>query len=143
MAVTGADVVNEARSWLGVPWRHLGRNRQGVDCVGLLVVVARALRISEHDDTSYPRRPDGSFLRRFGEVMQAKPLKEAADGDVLVFAHRDHPGHCGIRATRFGRPSLIHSHARRRHVIEEELAQAIPGIGRPVACYALPGVEEA
>lgn len=141
MATTGADVVKEARSWIGVPWRHLGRNRQGVDCVGLLVVVAHALDLSDHDDTAYPKRPDGSFLRRFGEVMDAKPIKDAGPGDVLVFAHRDHPGHCGIVAERHSRPTLIHSHARRRHVIEEDLQQASPGIGRPVACYVLPGVE--
>jgi cell wall-associated NlpC family hydrolase len=34
-------IVSAARSWLGVPWRHQGRTRQGVDCAGLVVLVGR------------------------------------------------------------------------------------------------------
>lgn len=46
VAVTGADVVQEAKSWLGVPYRYGGTSRSGVDCSGLTLSVYRALGIS-------------------------------------------------------------------------------------------------
>ena len=49
--VTRTDIVAAARGWLGVPWRHQGRSRAGVDCVGLVVVVCRSLGLSDHDST--------------------------------------------------------------------------------------------
>jgi len=33
--------VAAARSYLGVPWVRQGRSRQGVDCIGLVVLAAR------------------------------------------------------------------------------------------------------
>lgn len=33
--------VDHARKYLGVPWRHQGRSRGGLDCVGLVVLAAR------------------------------------------------------------------------------------------------------
>ena len=43
---TQAGVVTEtfvaaARGYVGVPWRHLGRSRTGVDCIGLVLLAAR------------------------------------------------------------------------------------------------------
>jgi len=38
-SITRQDVVDEARTWIGVPWVHGGRARSGVDCAGLLHVV--------------------------------------------------------------------------------------------------------
>ena len=35
MTVTREMVVAEARTWIGVKWRHQGRTREGVDCIGL------------------------------------------------------------------------------------------------------------
>lgn len=33
------EVIVEARTWLGVPFRHQGRSRTGVDCIGLVIAV--------------------------------------------------------------------------------------------------------
>ena len=41
---TSDEVVREARTWVGVPFRHQGRSRSGVDCGGIIVVVLRELR---------------------------------------------------------------------------------------------------
>ena len=59
-------IVAEARTWLGVPWRHQGRSRAGVDCAGLVVLVARALELADHDSTAYGRRAQGQgFVEHF------------------------------------------------------------------------------
>ena len=133
------EIVAEARGWLGTRWVHQGRNRQGIDCVGLLVMVARNLEIADYDYTDYPRRPDGTFIQHFAKVLKPLSLDEAGDGDVLIFAQGGHACHCGIRATRHGRPSIIHSHARRKAVIEEDLKQAVESVGVVVRAFGFPG----
>jgi cell wall-associated NlpC family hydrolase len=40
---TGRDVVREARTWLGVPYRYGGASRSGVDCSGLVLQVHKKL----------------------------------------------------------------------------------------------------
>ena len=51
----GEAVVAQARAWLGTPWRHQGRSPRGVDCAGLVVLVARALGLADHDVAGYSR----------------------------------------------------------------------------------------
>lgn len=138
--VTRAEIVSEARTWLEVPWRHQGRDITGVDCVGLVVMVCRALGISDYDSTSYGRSPDArQFLGHFtaGGATRINPL-EAGDGDLMVFHQSGFPCHCGILSTRFGERYVIHSHMGRRKVVEEHVRPESP----VVACYRLPGVDD-
>jgi len=44
--VTGAEVVAQARTWLGVPYLYGGTTRRGVDCSGLVMEVFAALGIT-------------------------------------------------------------------------------------------------
>ena len=129
--VPGAAIVAEARRWRGVPWRHLGRSRAGLDCVGLLVVIARALELPHRDLTGYSRHgqpePDGDglpadvaehFRAQLGEIRCA----EARPGDVLVFAQTVRPCHAGVLSEVRGAAHLVHAHAGRRVVLEEPMA---------------------
>ena len=50
-------IIAAARAWLGVPWRHQGRTRQGVDCAGLVVLVGREFGLAAYD----------TFAFRFGQ----------------------------------------------------------------------------
>ena len=123
-----ADViVAEARTWLGVPWRHQGRSRAGVDCAGLVVLVARALELADHDSTAYGRRAQGQgFVEHFRAHMDGVAITQARPGDVLVFADQAYPCHCGFLTERLERPHLLHAHATRRRVIEEPYAGEWP-----------------
>ncbi|MCV0351593.1 MAG: C40 family peptidase [Nitratireductor sp.] len=116
-------IVAEARTWLGVPWRHQGRSRAGVDCAGLVVLVARTLELADHDSTAYGRRAQGQgFVEHFRGHMEGIAVTQARPGDVLVFADQAYPCHCGFLTERLGRPHLLHAHATRRQVIEEPYA---------------------
>jgi cell wall-associated NlpC family hydrolase len=125
--VTSAAIVAEARAWLGVPWRHQGRSRSGIDCVGLVVRVAQALLLSDYDSAGYGRRAQGQgFVEHFRSNMDGVAIPEAGPGDVLVFADRAYPCHCGFLTQRLGQPHLLHAHALRRQVIEEPYAGEWP-----------------
>ena len=43
--------------WLGVPYRHHGREQRGVDCLGLLVASARGFGFEVVDNLAYGRTP--------------------------------------------------------------------------------------
>lgn len=111
----------EARKHLGTPFRHQGRlPGVGLDCVGLLVMVARALGLEHVDRRAYTMRPDGHTLL---ETLRANPCllelespAHAIEGDVLVFefAGPKWPQHAAIR-TDIG---MIHTYQRIGKVAE-------------------------
>lgn len=112
-------MVAAARGWVGVPWRHQGRTRAGIDCVGLLIVVAQDLGIDDgFDFRAYSRRPDGRALR---ELMVDKLDRAAAiaPGRIGLFAQAGtYPCHVGV----FGDRTMIHAHALNRKVVEHRLS---------------------
>lgn len=63
MEITAADLVAEARSWVGTRWRHQGRRKKaiepsvmrelgGVDCVGLVIELANTFELISPLDAS-------------------------------------------------------------------------------------------
>jgi cell wall-associated NlpC family hydrolase len=126
-AITPDTVVAGARAYLGVPWRHQGRSLRGLDCAGLVVLVARDLGLADYDATGYGRRAQGfGFVEHFRGNMDAVAVPDGRPGDVLVFADQAYPCHCGFLTSRHGVPHLLHAHATRRQVIEEPYAGEWP-----------------
>lgn len=114
------DIIAEARSWIGVKWKHQGRTRSGLDCLGLVVVVAHKLGISDVDEKTYSPRPDGvSLVKRFAEEMDEIALADMRAGDVVMFADSKYPCHVAIVSEKHGQLYIIHAHATRRQVLEE------------------------
>ena len=56
-------VIDEARGWVGVPFRHQGRDYSGIDCVGLPIVVGQSLGLFDQrlDIANYGRLPTGEL----------------------------------------------------------------------------------
>lgn len=112
-------IVEEARKHLGTPFHHQGRlPGVGLDCVGLLVVVAQSLGIPHEDFTGYARRPHKGSLRHALE-RNFDLVQEAKTGDVLAFyfLRPGIPHHVAIR-TDYG---IIHSFATAGKVVETRL----------------------
>lgn len=146
---TRAQLVAAARSWVGVPTFHHGRDRAGgVDCLGLILGVAEA--------TGYPgaivippygRLPSSSVLIEAmdahmlpipavaragidGADYTAGDLDERpaafdglADGDVigLSWGARDLPMHLAIAATFDCRRTIVHASPLDKRVLEVTL----------------------
>lgn len=134
------DVVAEARSWVGTRYRHQGRDRSGIDCVGLVIKVAHTLEITEFDLTSYGRVPDGLMLMELAdEHMQRVPVSALEPGLIVVMRFATEPQHFAIVAEHpQGGLSLIHALAFSRKVVEHRLDETWSA--RIVAAYRLPGV---
>lgn len=121
---TRAEVITELRTWIGVPWRHQGRSRFGIDCIGLVTVMAAMLEgsevVAQHDRMDYARTPNRYDLAGVFDVFCDRIMFDAVqDGDILVFADGPYPCHVAVAATLDGRRSMIHAAARLRKVSEE------------------------
>lgn len=127
LTVSRAAIVAEARKHLRTPFRHQGRCvGVGLDCVGLLAVVAKALEIPYRDQRAYGRLPQNErehnrlrytlmdCLRSCCDQL-ASP-SDARNGSVLVFEFcgPDWPQHVGIKTDR----GFIHTHGRIGFVTE-------------------------
>ena len=139
--MTGADIVAEARQWLGVKWRHQGRTRGGVDCIGLVVKVAHGLQLSTFDVSNYSVQSVDETLRDgCRQHLVEIPVTQMAPGCVAVmrFGSQRHIGILGDYPA--GGLSLIHSYAQApRKVVEVRLDPIWRG--RIMAAFRFPGVD--
>lgn len=141
--MTADDLVAAARSYVGVPWRHLGRSRTGVDCIGLVLLVAREVGMDLPDPAPYAREPQGTRLLD-GILAHAERVSEARAGDVLLFRLGLYGGHVGIASVHpaWDVPACVHAYAPRRQVVEQpmdaELRAALIGAFRLPALAAVP-----
>ncbi|MCA3072825.1 MAG: C40 family peptidase [Rhodocyclaceae bacterium] len=116
--ITRADVVAEARRWIGTPYQHQARVLGvGVDCAGVVTEVARALGIATLDYDGYGRIPHEGLLRticeeRFDRIDDPEP------GCIVVMAFL--PGvaqeqHLGILTDT---DTMIHAYERIGRCVE-------------------------
>lgn len=113
------QVQDSARKFKGVRWVHQGRTPHGLDCIGLLVIVARDLGYAVVDRTDYPPRPLGN---EFHEVVQAQTvaMREPAPGLLGFFRQGPLAAHCGIFSLYRGQElRLIHAYRPRGRVTED------------------------
>lgn len=134
MSVTREQFIAEARSWIGVPWLHQGRNRHGVDCIGLLLVTCWALGLTDYDVQGYGRTPQGPFMRNECDRLMTRTT-DPQPGDVLLFRLSRELLHVMIQTAP---QRVIHAWATPMKVVEV----SFPAVWKPrvVAAYHVPGV---
>jgi cell wall-associated NlpC family hydrolase len=116
-------VVNEARSYVGTRWVHQGRSRDGIDCAGLVVEVARVTHGSTFDVRDYaPQAQDETMLAMCTSLMDRVPLPEIQPGDVVVIRY-DNQRHIAVVGDypAPGALSLIHASSKFGKVVEHRL----------------------
>lgn len=145
--LTRSRIVEAARGWVGLRFRHQGRTKLGVDCVGLTIMVGKELGIVPpgFDYTEYPRRPPRS--REFIEIFERhiidtfgftkKSNRDVSTGDIVTMRGEVYPCHCGIIADK-GVMTLIHSYAGHAMVNEDHWSD---WRDLHVGTYQFPGVQ--
>ncbi len=135
--VSRNQIVEQARSYLGVPFVHQGRSRRGLDCVGLVIRVAKDFELSNYQEIAYDRRPDGRLISVLREHLVRKfPSDAFLPGDVVAFRLPKYPCHVAIYS---GNGRIIHALAGNRKVVEHVIDQR--WWDRVVEKYSIPGVE--
>ena len=114
-----AEIVSEAKKWLGTPWRH---NAQilgaGVDCVQLLIAVYSEVGLIPKVDTGmYPKdwhlnRSQPLFM--LGLLRFTEPVDTPEVGDVVMFKFGRQAAHGAIH---IGQDEIIHAWSDVRQVI--------------------------
>ena len=138
------QVVEAARGWLETPFHHQARLKGvGVDCVGLVIGVARELALvpQDLDVVGYPRTPDGtSLMATIRQHMTEIDRSSMQPGDVIVVSFDRDPQHLAILGDyRHGGLSIIHAAGNTGRVIETRLM--FSNAMTFVAAFALPGIQ--
>lgn len=115
--MTGSDVVAAARAWVGAPYRHQGRSRMGVDCIGLVIVVVKELGLlpPEQPPSNYTRRPRDGELEAY-VARHCIPIENPEAGCMVLmrWAPRAPASHVGILTP----DNLIHAYGGNAKVVE-------------------------
>lgn len=142
--MTRAEIIAEARKWLGTPYRPRGRSARGLDCLGLLVKLGEAFAVPHVDTQDYSLWPAGDhrILHTFDRFLVRMPPDSRLPGLVGVFAERRLPGHCGVFSTKHDADHLIHARIRPGRIMEEPWALLRRGELRLIGLFAMPGLED-
>ena len=118
MTVTRSEIVQAARSMLGTPWKHQGRSRKSVDCVGLVYLIAKELGIAPPDleFPTYRRQPDGSVGSYFDRYMDRIPQSQMKAGSVMLHSFMGSPFHASVVVDPVA-GAIIHATASKRAVV--------------------------
>lgn len=140
-----ARLITAARSYVGAPYRHLGRSRFGVDCLGLLVCAARdaGLLEEERDWRDYTSRAtDYTIIEEMeasGLFMRLADWRAARAGDVILQKfHARYPASHILIVTEFDGTywRAIHASSHTGRVVEQR-------VGHIERCFATYRFKEA
>jgi len=141
MIITRQMVVAEARTWDQVRYKHQGRDRFGVDCVGLVLCTTNALGLTDYHYSNYTRVPDGSeFLKHFelGGWTRIR-IEDALPGDLLACKGGAYACHVALITEVGPMAAVIHAHASHHKVVEELLLHELKA--SIVAAFKTPGLD--
>ena len=129
-------IVACARSWIGTRFHHQGRvkktdiHKGGVDCLGLLVGVARELDLvgnngvsfADADEIDYSHQPNTKRMYSvLSQLLTLVTIANMRNGDVVLLRIDDSPQHLGIISNFGDGLGLIHAYAPAKAVVEHML----------------------
>lgn len=111
-----------AEGYIGIPYKALGRDRDGCDCWGLLAMVWREQFGRELPDYNNERwttganaQTVGSGAQEYASQFDAVPMGQEDMGDGILLRMRGHPLHVGLVLQR---GTMLHTHESADSCIE-------------------------
>ncbi len=125
MRITRDQIVETARSYLGVKFARSGRDRnRGIDCVGLLTLVGRDLGLDIEDIINYNFEPKPDvFLEIIRRQTNPAPMNVYKPGNVVLLRQSVFPMHCGIIAKDETGLTIINANLHKRKVVEQPIRE--------------------
>jgi cell wall-associated NlpC family hydrolase len=119
------SIITKAREYLGTPFHHQARVKgKGVDCAGLLVLVARELGADVIDDTTYDHDPHPETLKRY---LASQPflvevlISHRQIGDMVLMDLKDTKNGRGHHLALLTDIGILHAYAPAHKVVETTL----------------------
>ena len=109
-----------ARSCVGSPFRHQGRNPvQGLDCIGLIIYVSKTLGLSDFDLADYKKIPRKNAISCQAAQAGFKDKEKSLmhPGDVIILRIGKYLEHSAIISDR----GIIHACEKYGRVVEHGL----------------------
>lgn len=128
--------VAAARSYMGVPFRHQGRSRRGVDCAGLFAVAVHDIGKPVYNVDAYSREPNNNGLRKAVVANLGEPItnNQMRHGDIVLMQFAGEPCHVGIVTDYpLGGFAILHTFAQVKKVVEHRMNDE--WLGRIVEVY--------
>jgi len=131
-------MVTWARTHIGVPFFHAGRNENGLDCIGLVIAAAAAANVFILDDQSYSPIVNAEYLwKRLRDTCDiVMDFELLLPGDIILFNIAASPQHVAMVTEPYPNIMIIHAFQTVGHVVEHELDRhwdrRIVGLYRPV-----------
>jgi len=124
-----------ARECVGRPFCHQGRDpKKGLDCVGLIIYVAKAINLNIIDSRDYKKIPEKEAISRqakaAGFIQRADNKREF--GDVVILKFGRYLEHAAIVSDR----GIIHACEKYGKVVEHRLDEE--WLARISAVYRFP-----
>lgn len=128
-------IVDEARSFVGVKFRHQGRSCEGVDCAGLLYCVYDRIVGLDKDYYQYQDGlKSGMVFRKMRDYGDRISRESAGPGDVVLMCFGGSSTHLGILTDQ----GMIHADRFIGKVVEHPVI--VLQNGRVVAYFKIRGV---
>lgn len=115
----GLQIASKAKEYVGVPYYHCGRDKNGLDCAGLVIKVMHDLGQSTWDEIDYSSQVNAKrflhCIERFFDLVRQGPLWrrrtgnlwDPEPGDLLLFSIWGNPQHVGWYV---GNGQIVHAY---------------------------------
>ncbi len=145
------------RTYKGVRFLHQGRNRAGIDCVGLLSCAAHDLgypNAAQADMRDYQRAPDSDMFRaQIGNFLTQLPYNrlqplhtQMLPGDIIAFwiDKRGLPRHVAVYMGQDarGNDTMLHAYAMTPKCVVEQPIERGFWMQRVDSLWRLPMIED-
>ena len=140
MTATRAQIVTEARSYIGTPYHHQGRLKGiGVDCAGVVVGINKTFGLTSHDVKGYSQQPHHGLLQQSlcDAGFTKMRLDQLETGDCMLMRFGSEPQHLAVYT---GEGTMVHSYSKVGKVVEHNLNDVWKQ--RITAVYQFPGLIE-
>jgi hypothetical protein len=142
--MTRDEIIEEARQYLFVPFRHRGRTRAGLDCLGLGCVVADHFGVHYVDVPDYAAQPHPNRLVLNLLRKYLKPMPRAGNltGCIGVFAMTRLPCHIGFFTMKDYRQHVLHTRIDCGVAEEVYNPDVVKAPFRLIEAFAFPEMED-
>lgn len=131
-----SEISAAAFAMVGTPFHPQARMPGvGLDCIGVVVCVARQLGIPHSDLTAYPMRPNG-MLQPLLDAQLVRVKREPQEGDVLLMSFDGEPHHVAVMVDG---NRIVHAYSTVRKCVVQSYTDHWRAKVRAV--YEFPGVK--